>query len=232
MNLRQELTRLLQLPLSPLMLIEAAIASFFFFLSILFVLWVSLSNLERKNQITTWHLPNNLDIGNQRVESTFTENDVLMRPIFNKNRRPNPKGKNNNSLSNDNSTLSEAPTNLTLYAIAKTNNEEKIFVKTTAIPDGAWYKVGESLDDWELKKINQNDVIISRGGIDAKLPLYLTDGTNIPDNSPALQTQNNSTIPTPPDNPPSAPENPPPPQPIDKSEVPVTSSQKPTKLQN
>ena len=171
-KLRVVFTNLLQLPLSPIMLLEIIISIFIFVVSLIFFMSVIFSNPRPTIQSSAWRIHNNSEIGDYSSQRINSDNDALMRPLFNKNRRPSLIDKTDPNISEENLKVSGTPTNINLFAIAKFGNEDRAYVSSPTSPNGAWYKTGDNVEDWIIKKINSTNVVIKKADIDGILLLY------------------------------------------------------------
>jgi hypothetical protein len=171
--------------LSPLMIIQFTISFFFFISSIFFFLWVLLFDNKTKVETIAWTMPKAIDINKLPSLRFNSDADALTRPVFYKTRRQNPNDKLGAMVSENINPLIEAPANLVLVAITKFKNIDKAFVKTASSPEGAWFKLGDRLDDWFIKKIEATSIIIMNGNVDARIDLYATDKGLLTDKSKA-----------------------------------------------
>lgn len=97
--------------------------------------------------------------------------EALSRPIFSKSRRPSPKAAKTPDVANIVETAA-APTGLTVSAIVKRKIASQAFVVSMDTPEGAWRKVGDTIDSWTVTSIEPDRVILKNGGRTTKLQLY------------------------------------------------------------
>lgn len=175
-KIREIFINLLQVPLSPIMLLEIVFSIFFLLVSFLFFVSVVFLNPRSTIQASTWRIPNNASVGDYTSQRLNSDDDALMRPLFNKNRRPALIDKSDANISETNLNSAETPNNINLVAIAKFNGEDRAFISTPSSPYGAWYKTGDTLEEWTIKKINSTNVVIKKADIDSLLVLYTNNG--------------------------------------------------------
>lgn len=175
-KIREIFINLLQVPLSPIMLLEIVFSIFFLLVSFLFFVSVVFLNPRSTIQASTWRIPNNASVGDYTSQRLNSDDDALMRPLFNKNRRPALIDKSDANISETNLNSTETPNNINLVAIAKFNSEDRAFISTPSSPNGAWYKTGDALEEWTIKKINSTNVVIKKADIDSLLVLYTNNG--------------------------------------------------------
>lgn len=175
-KIREIFINLLQVPLSPIMLLEIVFSIFFLLVSFLFFVSVVFLNPRSTIQASTWRIPNNASVGDYTSQRLNSDDDALMRPLFNKNRRPALIDKSDANISETNLNSTETPNNINLVAIAKFNGEDRAFISTPSSPNGAWYKTGDALEEWTIKKINSTNVVIKKADIDSLLVLYTNNG--------------------------------------------------------
>jgi hypothetical protein len=96
---------------------------------------------------------------------------ALSRPLFTKSRRPLPKAA-NAPASPDVFGEAAAPSGLTVSAIVTDKKKRQAFIVSGESPQGAWKKVGETVDSWTVSAINPADLILTSGSQSMKLKLY------------------------------------------------------------
>ncbi|HXY58093.1 MAG TPA: hypothetical protein VEH76_05890 [Methylocystis sp.] len=93
------------------------------------------------------------------------ESETLTRPLFDKSRRPPAK----TSQKQEAPTTSEAalagpPAGMTLKGIVNQGRDKRVFIVTASTPDGAWLKIGESLEGWTFDSVADARVTLTRAG--------------------------------------------------------------------
>jgi hypothetical protein len=94
--------------------------------------------------------------------------EALSRPIFSKSRKPSPKAAAAPSETN----LSAAPGTMSVTAIVRDKNTSRAFLISSDAPEGAWRKIGDTVENWTVTAIAPREVILRSGDQSAKLPLY------------------------------------------------------------
>ncbi|WP_424363017.1 hypothetical protein [Methylocystis parvus] len=107
--------------------------------------------------------------------------EALSRPIFTKSRRPAPKVARQQAT--ETGPLTAAPSGITVGAIVKNKKATQAFIVSPETPEGAWKKVGDTVDSWTIATIDRAELILKNGQQMAKLKLW-PDDTVGPD-SPA-----------------------------------------------
>lgn len=97
--------------------------------------------------------------------------ETLSRPIFTKTRRPSPKTT-KPAAEADMGPVSAAPSGITVGAIVKDKKKGQAFIVSLDTPDGAWKKVGDTVDSWTLATIEGVEIVLKSGQRTAKLKLY------------------------------------------------------------
>lgn len=105
--------------------------------------------------------------------------EALSRPIFAKNRKPSPK-----SAAPAAAAVLDSQTGLTVTAIVHNKKTTSAFLISTDTPDGAWRKVGDTVDAWTVTSITPAEVVLQSGGQLSKLQLY-SDASSTAAPSPA-----------------------------------------------
>lgn len=96
--------------------------------------------------------------------------ETLSRPIFSRSRRPSPKAK--PQVEADLSPNAIAPGSLTVSAIVKNKETHQAYVVSQDAPEGAWRKVGDTVDSWTISRIDRHEVILKSGEQTASIKLY------------------------------------------------------------
>lgn len=96
--------------------------------------------------------------------------ETLSRPIFSRSRRPSPKAK--PQVAADLSPNAIAPGGLTVSAIVKNKEAHQAYVVSQDAPEGAWRKVGDTVDTWMISRIDRHEVILQSGEHTASIKLY------------------------------------------------------------
>lgn len=102
--------------------------------------------------------------------------ETLSRPIFSKSRKPAAKAARPQAPVESVPTAT-APNGLTVGAIFRGKKTSQAYLISADTPEGAWKKVGDTIDSWTIKAIRHQEVILESGGRSAKLPLYPSDPT-------------------------------------------------------
>ncbi|HEY8162008.1 MAG TPA: hypothetical protein VIF34_07055 [Methylocystis sp.] len=101
------------------------------------------------------------------------DTEALSRPIFSKDRKPSPKtAKAAASIPGQDAA---APAGVTVSAIVKKKKMEQAFMVSPALPEGDWKKVGDTVDAWEISRIDGDGVVLSNGAKTAKVKLFSDD---------------------------------------------------------
>lgn len=96
--------------------------------------------------------------------------ETLSRPIFSRSRRPSPRAK--TPVEADLSPNALAPGGLTVSAIVKNSEAHQAYVVSQDAPEGAWRKVGDTVDSWTISRIDRHEVILKSGEQTASIKLY------------------------------------------------------------
>jgi hypothetical protein len=96
---------------------------------------------------------------------------ALSRPLFTKNRRPPPKVANVPAVP-DAFGQAAAPNGYTVSAIMTDKKKSQAYIVSGESLQGAWKKVGETVDSWTVSAINPADLILKSGSQSMKLKLY------------------------------------------------------------
>ena len=101
--------------------------------------------------------------------------ESISRPIFSKTRKPTLKTA--YAVSPANTTTDTGA--LSVTAIVLNKKIMQAFIISSDAPEGAWRKIGDSVDSWSITEIAAKEVIIQNGGQKRVLPLYasVTDQT-------------------------------------------------------
>jgi hypothetical protein len=97
--------------------------------------------------------------------------ETLSRPIFSKSRRPSPKAAATPTAAEASEPVA-SPNGVVVSAIVKNKKMSQAFVVSMDTPQGAWKKVGETIDSWTISAINRADLILKIGEQKVKLRLY------------------------------------------------------------
>jgi hypothetical protein len=94
--------------------------------------------------------------------------ESVSRPIFSKSRKPALK-----------TTYADSPANaatdtgaLSVTAIVLNKKILQAFIISSDAPEGAWRKIGDTVDTWSIAAIAPKEVVIQNGGQKKVLPLY------------------------------------------------------------
>jgi len=98
---------------------------------------------------------------------------TLTRPIFSKNRRPAPKTE--KAAGRPDAAAIPAATGLTVNAIVRNKKASQAYFVSPASPEGAWKKVGDTVDSWTIKSIERYEVFLVNGAQTVKVKLYTED---------------------------------------------------------
>ncbi|QGM96087.1 hypothetical protein [Methylocystis parvus] len=96
--------------------------------------------------------------------------ETLSRPIFTKGRRPSQKAA--KTAISDAGPLTTAPTGLAVAAIVKNRKASQAFVVSLETPEGAWKKIGDTIDAWTISAIEVAEITLKNGGQTTKVKLY------------------------------------------------------------
>ncbi|WP_457797488.1 hypothetical protein [Methylocystis sp. S23] len=97
--------------------------------------------------------------------------ETLSRPIFIKSRRPAPKSA-KPAASPELGPISAAPAGVVVGAIVKNKKTSQAFIVSPEAPEGAWRKIGDTVESWTLAAIDRAEIILKNGGQTAKVTLY------------------------------------------------------------
>lgn len=97
--------------------------------------------------------------------------ETLSRPIFSRSRRPSPKSA-NLQVDSDVSPNAIAPGGLTVSAIVENKEMHQAYVVSSDAPEGAWRKVGDTVDSWTISMIDRHEVILKSGQQTTSIKLY------------------------------------------------------------
>lgn len=101
--------------------------------------------------------------------------ETLARPIFTKSRRPSPKAAKQQAT--ETGPLTAAPAGVSVGAIVKNKKATQAFIVSLDTPEGAWKKVGDTVDSWTITTIDRAQLILQNGQQTAKLKLWPEDTT-------------------------------------------------------
>ncbi len=107
--------------------------------------------------------------------------ESISRPIFSKSRKPSPKAA--NAVSPSNGTTESGGISVT--AIVLNKKILQAYIISSDAPEGAWRKIGDTVDSWNIASIAPKEVVIQNGGQRRTLPLY-ANVTDQPVNSTGL----------------------------------------------
>lgn len=96
--------------------------------------------------------------------------ESLSRPIFSKSRRPSTRAPKRPAP--DSTEIAITPNRLTVSAIVTRKIARQAFVVSADTPEGAWRKVGDTIDSWTVTSIEPGRVILKNGGRTARIQLY------------------------------------------------------------
>lgn len=97
--------------------------------------------------------------------------ETLSRPIFSRSRRPSPRASKSQSEA-DLSPNAITPGGLTVSAIVKNKEMHQAYVVSLDTPEGAWRKVGDTVDSWTISRIDRREVILRSGEQTTSIKLY------------------------------------------------------------
>jgi len=95
----------------------------------------------------------------------------LSRPIFSKSRRPSPRSVPARAEPVA-APIARNADGLTVYAIVKKENTSQAFIISAEEPEGAWKKIGDTVDTWTISSIDAAELTLKNGDRSAKLKLY------------------------------------------------------------
>lgn len=96
--------------------------------------------------------------------------ETLSRPIFSKSRRPS--GKPAKAPAADGGRMTPSPAGLSVAAVVRNRKESRAFVVSVDTPEGAWRKIGDTVDAWTISRIERAEVTLENGGEKTTLKLY------------------------------------------------------------
>ena len=94
--------------------------------------------------------------------------EALSRPIFSKNRKPAPKAA-GTPASESAPALADS---LSITAIVQNKKSAQVFMVSPDAPEGAWRKIGETVNFWTITAIKSKEVFLKNGNQTAKVELY------------------------------------------------------------
>ncbi|MFO1101357.1 MAG: hypothetical protein U1E20_00455 [Methylocystis sp.] len=95
--------------------------------------------------------------------------ETLSRPIFSKSRRPS---KAKPQVEVELAPNAIAPGGLTVSAIVTNKEAQQAYVVSQDTPEGAWRKVGDTVDSWTISRIDRHEIILKSGEQTASIKLY------------------------------------------------------------
>ncbi len=101
------------------------------------------------------------------------DKETLSRPIFFKNRRPQPRP----AAGAARAQTAQPAEGLSLGAIIKFRDAGRALVVTTASPEGKWLETGDNIDGWTVQSIERSELTLHNGEQTVVLKLY-PDGSN------------------------------------------------------
>jgi hypothetical protein len=174
----QDLTEALAIPLqqahlSPLRAMVLAFLGLSTFVSALFAAYAFLGSLGSNADVKApdW-APPTLAVGELDPPKPPNEDvETLSRPIFTKSRRPSPKAA-APQVAPETGPISETPSGVSVSAIVKNRDGAQAFIVSPESPDGAWKKIGDTVDSWTIATIAGAEITLKNGERAAKLKLY------------------------------------------------------------
>lgn len=97
--------------------------------------------------------------------------EALSRPIFSRSRRPSPKSA-KLQVDSDISPNAIASGGLAVSAIVENKEMHQAYVVSSDAPEGAWRKVGDTVDSWTISMIDRHEVILKSGQQTTSIKLY------------------------------------------------------------
>lgn len=163
--------RLSQARVSPLMAMILAGLAIFATLSGLLLAYALLGpdSADTGARVPEWKPPtlDIVDLDPPKPDSADVE--ALTRPIFSKTRRPSAKAV---TRPTEAKVEVDAPTGVTLGAVVRRKGSAQAFIISPEAPEGAWKKVGDTVDAWTISKIDPTELMLKSGDRAAKLKLY------------------------------------------------------------
>ncbi len=196
-----------QARLSPLMTIILAALGFMTLLVTLFALYALLgpTGAETEGAGPDWKSPTLAIVELEPPKPDSADVQTLTRPIFSKSRKPFPKSA--ARPASEAVVASTAPSGVTVAAIVRKGKIAQAFVLSPDAPEGAWRKIGDTVDSWTIKAIAADELTLRNGGAAATLKLYSDAAVDEPPDAPnpsplGPQGQTQSFPPPPPPAPP------------------------------
>lgn len=209
---------LAQARLSPLMAIILGAAAFATLLSALFALYglMGPTDAGTERAAPDWKPPTLAIVELNPPKPASADVQTLTRPIFSKTRKPTPRSA---PRASEPVVTSSAPSGVTVSAIVKKGKTAQAFVVSPDAPEGAWKKIGDTLDSWTISDIASDALTLRSGGNAATVKLYADAPAEEPPPGapgappPNFSPQSNAPPPPPPPGAPAPPPPPPMPQP-------------------
>ncbi len=170
-NARSRLSGLKHMQLSPLSGIVLAALAALAGVTALFALYAMVGSMGSDSEATApdWTPPTLATVELDPPKPASADVETLSRPIFSKNRKPSQKTA---AAPTDMSTVSDAPSGLSVTAIVRHKSTAQAFLISTDTPAGAWRQVGDQVDSWTVTSITPREVVLQSGGQFSKLKLY------------------------------------------------------------
>jgi hypothetical protein len=162
-----------QAHLSPLSAMVLAMLGLTTLASILFAAYAFLGSLGSNADVKApdW-APPTLAVGDlDPPKPPSADVETLSRPIFTKSRRPSPKAA-APQVAPETGPVSETPSGVTVSAIVKNRDGAQAFIVSPESPDGAWKRIGDTVDSWTIAIIAGSEILLKSGERAAKLKLY------------------------------------------------------------
>lgn len=172
-NARSRLSGLKQLQLSPLSAMVLAVFSAMTLATALFAIRAIQGPLDFDSgvKVPDWTPPTlaAAELDPPKPDTAYAQS--LSRPIFFKNRRPQPK----TAAPAQAAALSEEPSGLTVTAIVRHKKKMQAFVISADTPTGEWRQVGDVVDSWTVSAITPAEVVLQSGDRRSEVKLLYSE---------------------------------------------------------
>lgn len=169
----QNAAPLAQARLSPLMSVILAFLLATTASAVLFAIYAILGpeGGEREVKTPEWTPPTQAVVNLDPPKTAADDVQSLTRPIFSKSRRPSSRSAPARAEPDAAPAAGNAD-GLTVYAIVKNGNTSQAFVTSLDAPEGAWKKIGDTIDAWTISSIDAAELTLKNGDRSATLRLY------------------------------------------------------------